>query len=414
MKVLISAIACEPGQGSEAKVGWDAVAAISKHHDCHVITHSVYRDSIRRSQDMGILAEVKFHYHGNDYTWHPNRWIARLQSWLIYRKWQGGLLEFAANLHGRYGFDVAHHVTYASWRVPSELWRLPVPFVWGPIGGAGTMPKDFRHMLSPSARLFESLRDISTAMSSRSMAFLRCARESSTVIAANEESRLFLENYRNKGDIAKLPVAYFSHQQTAALERHHRRDTNLGEPLQIFAGGNLIGAKGLSIALQGAALARQRGLDFTYTIAGGGPELHRLQALAQNLQLTDVVRFHTGYRGASYHEKLRSSDVYLMPSFRDTTPVTLLEAIIAGCYPIVADTSAAGEIVRSVGGDAIPLTNSEGMARGICHALLRCSCERGKMTKLGTDAANKVVRLFSEEAYSKGVNSAYFQATQSV
>lgn len=359
-----------------------------------------------------MLANVQFDYHGSHYTWHPNRWIARLQSWLIYRKWQDGLLEFAAHLHQRYRFDVAHHVTYASWRIPSPLWKLPVPFVWGPIGGAGTMPGEFRHMLSPSARLFELLRDISTALSSRSTAFRHCVRRSAVVLAANEESRVFLELFRNRGDIGKLPVAYFSADQISALQTYPRQDLNEGAPLQIFAGGNLIGAKGLSIALKGVALAKSQGLDFNYTIAGGGPEFRRLQALAKSLRINDVVTFHSGYRGSPYHEKLRSSDVYLMPSFRDTTPVTLLEAIIAGCYPIVTDTSAAGEIVRSVGGHAVPLTNPDDMVFRIADALWWCNRENKSMKQVAASAGATISRLFSEYAYCETINIAYEQAVK--
>ena len=410
MKVLISAIACEPGQGSEAKVGWDAIAAISKHHDCHVITHGVYRNSIRQAQESGMLANVRFHYHGRRYTWHPNRWIARIQSWLIYHKWQSGLLEHAANLQRSYKFDVAHHVTYATWRIPSPLWRLPVPFVWGPIGGAGAMPRAFRHMLSPSARLFEALRDLSTALSIRSKEFLQCVRNSAVVLAANEESRVFLERFRKRGDISKLPVAYFASDQISALRCYPRPTPSENQPLQIFAGGNLIGAKGLSIALQGAALAKEHGLIFKYTIAGGGPELGRLKALVSRLRINDIVTFHSGYGGAAYHEQLRRTDIYLMPSFRDTTPITLLEAIIAQCFPIVADTSAAGEIVRTVGGHTIPLTNADDMASNICDALLRCGRERFQTSQVSDDAAYAVTRIFSKEAYLAGIGNAYYRA----
>lgn len=32
-------------------------------------------------------------------------------------------------------YDVAHHVTWGSLRLGSQLWRLPVPLIYGPIGG---------------------------------------------------------------------------------------------------------------------------------------------------------------------------------------------------------------------------------------------------------------------------------------
>jgi hypothetical protein len=43
-------------------------------------------------------------------------------------------LDVARKLCAQHQFDLAHHVTYSSWRVPSPLWQLDLPFVWGPVG----------------------------------------------------------------------------------------------------------------------------------------------------------------------------------------------------------------------------------------------------------------------------------------
>ena len=31
--------------------------------------------------------------------------------------------------------DIVHHITFNEFRTPGKLYQLPVPFVWGPIGG---------------------------------------------------------------------------------------------------------------------------------------------------------------------------------------------------------------------------------------------------------------------------------------
>jgi hypothetical protein len=179
MKVLLSAIACHPDLGSEAKVGWDAAMAVSEHNECHVVTHASARKAIEQKKQQGLNNQVKFHYFGKEFTWHPSRIVARIQSWLIFHKWQSQLLPFALELHQRYKFDLTHQATYVTWRVASPLWRLPVPFVWGPIGGTAAIPRAFFGILSTQAKLFEIARQASGCISSRSGSFLNCATKSS-------------------------------------------------------------------------------------------------------------------------------------------------------------------------------------------------------------------------------------------
>jgi hypothetical protein len=191
MRVLLSAISCQPDVGSEPKVGWDAAMAISELHDCHVVTHVAGRKSIEQKQAEGIATRVKFHYFGEEFTWHPSRFIARLQSWLIFRKWQSRLLPFAAELHRQHDFHLTHHITYVTWRVASPLWQLPIPFVWGPIGGTAVIPRNFLGMLSRPAIAFEAARYVSGGLASRSKGFRSCVENAALVVAANEETETF-------------------------------------------------------------------------------------------------------------------------------------------------------------------------------------------------------------------------------
>jgi glycosyltransferase involved in cell wall biosynthesis len=43
--------------------------------------------------------------------------------------------------------------------------------------------------------------------------------------------------------------------------------------------------------------------------------------------------------------ELRAAHIYLLPSLRDSAGITLAEAMLAGCVPVVADCAGPGEIV---------------------------------------------------------------------
>lgn len=410
MRVLLSAISCRPDLGSEARVGWNAAVAIGERHECHVVTHGEERAAIEAEQARGGAPGVTFHYLGEPFRWHPNRLVARLQSWMVYRRWQEQLLPLARELHARHSFDLTHHVTYVTWRVPSPLWRLPVPFLWGPIGGTATLPPAFHGILSPPARAFELARGLSGAAASRSRAFRECAENATIVLAANDETAAFFRDFRPHGLIRQLPPVFFTPAQIAPLAEAVDRRTTGDGVLRLFAGGNLEGRKGVRLALRAIALLKDGGPAVHYTFAGGGPELESLRAEAARLGITDSVTFHPGFSGTAYTDQLAASDVYLLPSFRETTPITLLEAIIAGCYPVVADASGAGEIVRKVGGHAAPAPDPDSLVAGLADALRWCAAHRGEMSAKAAAASRAVQTSFSRAGYCDAIDSLYEEA----
>jgi hypothetical protein len=57
-----------------------------------------------------------------------------------YRKWSRYASVAAKRLNQEINFDLAHHVTYATWRMGSPLADVGVPWIWGPIGGGEVSP----------------------------------------------------------------------------------------------------------------------------------------------------------------------------------------------------------------------------------------------------------------------------------
>ena len=167
------------------------------------------------------------------------------------------------------------------------------------------------------------------------------------------------------------------------------------------------GRKGVSLALKALSRVKEAGVDFHYTIGGGGPEIPALRILAAKLGLEKHVTFHPGFHGDDYVRQLQRTDVYFLPSFRESTPVTLLEAYLAGCYPVVANTSAQGEIVRLAGGKAVPVDHVDGLINGLANAIIWCADHRDELPQLAAQAAKHVAEHFSSARYDATLEEAY-------
>lgn len=414
MKIIVSAVACTPEGGSEGGVGWYAVLAIAKDHDVRVITQEMYRDAWDRAfSEKRVPAQVRVRFIDCGQSWHSNRMIAKLQSWTRYLKFSRKVLDVALRWHEEEPADLAHQVTYATWRVASPLWKMPIPSVWGPVGGAAVFPIRFFGILGWSSRAFECLRHVAGKLAEQNRKFRQCIENTSVVLGANQETRVFLSRFRKGRPLFELPVAYLTQEKIALFVKNFTMDSSDSGTLELFAGGNIEGRKGVSLALRAIEKLKKDGIEVRYTVAGGGPEISTLKKLSTQLGIDDRVVFHPGYQGQDYIRKLKESDIYFLPSFRETTPVTLLEAALAGCVPVVADASAAGEMSRLIGGDSIPAGTPDELVQGLADAVSRLHGDRSLLQKRSIAVSKAAADRYSEERYREVIRNAYQAAIPS-
>jgi glycosyltransferase involved in cell wall biosynthesis len=407
MRILLSAIACHPGRGSESGVGWKAAAALSKDHTVHVLTSKGEHEGVERALATGAYPNLSFTFFGSDAPYHENRLIARLQSWKRYADWTRGSLNVARKLAAQQCFDLAHHVTYSSWRIPSPLWQLDLPFVWGPVGGTAEYPKKLLGKLAPRSQLFELMRGVSNRHASRSKSLKECVRNSAAVVASNKETfdKLMPLRGRKEGLHVLFP-AFFTDQQVRSL-KFDAANKPPDKPLQLFAGGNIIGSKGLIFALEALLIASRQRIAWQLVVGGYGPEIPFLRKKAEALGIADRIDFHMGFDGNAYRQKLKDSHIFILPSFRENAPGTILEAMLAGCVPIVVNASAQGEIVDRKLGFKVPVTSASQITSDIADALIELAHNPNLRIGMGQMASDFVARTYREDVYVKGIEAIY-------
>lgn len=406
MKILISAYACEPSSGSEPFIGWSSALAIAEKHEVWVATSEANREKIDAALKQGAVpANLHCLYLGENKPPHPNRMLARLLGWIRYRKWSRMLLRHAREWHHEINFDLAHHVTYMTWRVATPLWKLGIPTIWGPIGGAEKLPRPLWSILSPTARKFERLRDFSDWVSARSPNVKESVRCSAAIFAGNEETRSkLLELGAAPEQITILSGAFFSLEDEA---KFHFPSKNYDGRLELFAGGNLEGRKGITVALKALRRVADAGVDFRYTLGGAGPEAAFVRELTASLGLNGNVEFSDGFRGKAYAERLGASHVFLMPSLRESAGLTLMEAMLAGCVPVVASGGGPGTIVTDACGFRIDPVSEEYLEIEIARRVIELSEARGRLREMGGEARKRIQDSYSEKHYQDVVFSIY-------
>src|SRR5450756_815665 len=240
VKVLISAIACNPYLGSESHFGSMAVKCLARDHEVCVITTSRDQPDMEKAAAAGLVPPgVRYFYAGKYKPWHPNRMRARIQGWFEYVDFVGDSLEVARELHHREKFDLVHHLTYTTARVASPMWRLGIPFVYGPVCGNEPFPFRLFPVLSSSGVAFELARKLHNAYARRSLAVRRSIQQADHIFASTDEAEGLMATVRGSmARISLLSPAFYTAEQVAAFSRFVP-EKKVDGLLRIYVAGHL-------------------------------------------------------------------------------------------------------------------------------------------------------------------------------
>ena len=135
-----------PNTGTEPGNGWNwAVHLAARGMQVNVLTVTDGKEGIEAYLADRPCPGLTFSYVGL-----PKYFIHRTP--MHYLFWQWAAFRVARRLHKESPFDLAHHVTYSSIHVPTQLWRLGIPTVFGPVGGGQTTPPSMLNAFGSSRR----------------------------------------------------------------------------------------------------------------------------------------------------------------------------------------------------------------------------------------------------------------------
>jgi glycosyltransferase involved in cell wall biosynthesis len=321
LNILLSAFACAPAKGSELGVGWNTARELANHHQVWVLTQGIHRPAIEAELARNPVPNLHFAYYDLPRWatwWHRGR----LSKQPYYYLWQFGAYRVARRLHREVGIDVAHHVTFVVYWKPSLLALLPVPFIWGPVGGGESAPHPFRADFALRGIVYETTRDLVRWVGERDPFVRLTARRSAVALATTEETAVRLRGLGAK------QVRVFSQVGLNQEEIDHLRPQGAWpseRPMRFVSVGRLLHWKGFHLGLR--AFARARLSDAQYWVLGDGPERERLQALAEELNISHQVKFWGRLPRAESLRALGECHVLVHPSLHESGGWVCLEAM---------------------------------------------------------------------------------------
>ncbi len=127
--------------------------------------------------------------------------------------------------------------------------------------------------------------------------------------------------------------------------------------------GRLVPIKRVDVLLDAVATARAQGAPVVLVVVGGGECEAALRAHAAAAQIDDAVRF-VGYR-ADVEPLLAASDIAVLSSANEGTPVALIEAGAAGLPLVATDVGGVRDVVAEGTGTLVAAGDAAGLGAAI-------------------------------------------------
>lgn len=123
---------------------------------------------------------------------------------------------------------------------------------------------------------------------------------------------------------------------------------------------------------------------------GGNGETERLQAFIREHRLESMVRFEGWVSGEKKHELLSTSDVYILPSYNEGLPLSILEAMN---YHLPVISTPVGGTAEAVQEGINGFLVAPGDKAALCNRLMRFVSQPERVTTMGA-ASGRIVRQY--------------------
>ncbi|MBM4147385.1 MAG: glycosyltransferase family 4 protein [Nitrospira sp.] len=178
---------------------------------------------------------------------------------------------------------------------------------------------------------------------------------------------------------------------------------NAERPLNIVFSGRIENRqKGTNLLPDIVKAVNDAGARIHLNIIGDGPDLRRLQETFNNYGITNI----NFYGALKHHDALKvlsENDMFIMPSFFEGMPISLLESMAQGLVPIVSNLKGSTDLIvrNELNGCLVQPGDKKGFISAICSL----SKNRLKLKEMSMSAWEGVRNDFSVER----MGTAYLQ-----
>lgn len=328
------AYAISPYRGSEYAVAWNYVMHMSKKNNLTVLygtsdEHIGETDTIDKYLKEHTVKNVRFiavqpNILTNLLNWPNRNGLFVYTFYYAFAVWQRTAYNVAKEIIKTEHFDLVHNVGPIGYREPGYLWKLGLPYIWGPVGGANNAPLQLMKHMPLIGRMKQTFRNVANIIQFHTKHRLKLALKATDVLltATSENQRKFKKVYH------KDSIYFPENCITGEITLDESKFDNPSK-YNIIAIGTLDSRKSIGIFLESLVQVYNRDM-LHVDIVGDGPLRDNLQRFAKENGLDKLITWYGQLPRVKAVKVFNSAHLHVITSVSEGNPTTIWEAMSYG------------------------------------------------------------------------------------
>ena len=382
-KIFVSAYACEPGKGSEIGVGWHWVLEMSKYFELWVMTRANNEEPITAWFAEHPQEERGIHWVYYDCPEYIKRFKHQMRGVRrYYTVWQHMSNGLVKSIMQENNIQIFHHLTYgnAIWNV--SRYGQQQFFIWGPVGGAETIPGEFSKHYTLRQRAIEAVRRKVVSGLTVSPSFRKKCKNANLIFCKTDSMLQKIPTEFRQKAILFTDVAMEPAKASAILPMQ-----STDEDLTYISVGRLDGWRGFDLLIEAYIEAAADLSNVTLKIIGDGAEKKHLQGKISAAHLESRIILTGQLSLQEYQQEMKSCSVVINTCLKEggvtnafdcMTWAKPLLCIDTGGYTrnfrsecsIILQHTARKDLVHNLAQEMVRLRD-ESLRRKMCEAMIQ-------------------------------------------
>lgn len=217
------------------------------------------------------------------------------------------------------------------------------------------------------------------------------------IVLSGEEKQIVEEDFKAM-NVHSLPNCI-----DLSEARDYKRKFEAERPLSILYLGRIEKNKGIDYILEAAKKLKADGVPFILHFAG--KEETEDEYIPQfQVELGDSFVYHGVVFGKGKNDLLKQCDVFILPSFYEGLPMSLIETMSFGMVPIVTNVGSISSVVANKhNGLFVKVKDTD----DIVSSIRTLHAESDLLTSLSVKAQESILTLFDDRDYIAKLNELY-------
>ncbi|MFP4340302.1 MAG: glycosyltransferase family 4 protein [Cyclobacteriaceae bacterium] len=399
MNILVEAYDCEPDRGSEFGKSWIwLVNYLRAGHQVWCLTSVRGKKGIEKKFRQEDYPRLKIIYvYVNQYLDAKAQQGDSAILYLHYLLWLHSAANKAVELQKNIAFDFSHHISWESLQGGSELWKLNIPFIFGPVGGGQYPPRVLKPFFIKGWRTEMIRQFIGFLFMNLNPNTRKALSFAKKTLVLNQETEELAYRYHAKSVEYFLDINLSPDQLMA-----HYPQKKESDKLRLLWVGGLKFRKGLPLVLEALAHVPDY-VDFELSIYGDGEAAKYLPGLIVKMRLSEKVRWYGNKPFSELRNAYLNHDAFIFCTLRETLGLQFFEAMSYGLPIITLDLHGAKKAIPDEAALKVKVSNQkEQIVRDLAEAVAFLYKNPELRQKMGRAAFDYVTEL-SETDYVKKI-----------